>query len=359
MQSEKSPYFSVVMPVYGVEKYIKNAMKSVLNQTFTDLELIMVNDCTPDKSMEIAEAYAKEDERIKIVHHEKNQGAGMTRNTGTKYAKGKYIWYMDPDDYVVKDILEKVYDSLQKNPAQLVVFGLYEEYFEKSGEFSYRHELIPKEKYYRSSEELRKDIIYLEQQTLYGYPWNKVYDLEYLKSLQLEYGTETLLEDSIFNIQYCMEIETMNTLAIPAYHYGKRLENNQTNKFVPEYYEVHERKIEMLYRQYEHWGMLTLEVREILGALYARYIFSAIQRNCDKRAKMSYGKRKAWCKEVFQKQLFKELIPYGKAKESKSLQVLLVLLKKRMVNGSLIMGSIIYVVCTKMPILYSRVKSGR
>ena len=119
------PYFSVVMPTYGVDKYIGKAIESIQNQTYSNWELIIVNDCTPDKSAEIATGYAKQDSRIEVVHHEKNRGLSAARNTGIEHAKGEYIWFMDPDDFVDIDVLEKVYASIQKNPAEIIVFGLH------------------------------------------------------------------------------------------------------------------------------------------------------------------------------------------------------------------------------------------
>lgn len=353
------PFFSIVMPAYNVEKYIKKAIESVQKQTFADWELIVVDDCTPDKSAEIAEKFAEADERIKVIHHEVNKGLSPARNTGEKAACGKYIWFMDSDDYVDDDLLEKVYRSLEKNPAKLVVFGLKEEYFDKDGNFGYSHMVCPKEGYYAEKESLRKEMIYLEQATLYGYAWNKFYELEYLRSIGIQYENVKLIEDILFNVKYCMDIDSMNMLDIAPYHYQKRLDNSLTNKFVPDYYELHKRRIELIFRQYQYWKMCTLEVKRILGSLYGRYILSALQRNCDKRAKMTHGMRRRWCKEVFSQKLFQELIPDAGSDESKTLQIALKMMKTKSVSLCLLMGRVIYIAREKMPLVYSKVKSGR
>ena len=122
------PFFTVVMPAYGVEKYLKKAVDSIRHQTFSDWELIIVEDGSPDRTGELAERLAGKDSRIRAVHHEKNKGLSQARNTGIAQARGKYIWFMDPDDFVDEDLLEKVWNSFQENPARLAVFGHREEY---------------------------------------------------------------------------------------------------------------------------------------------------------------------------------------------------------------------------------------
>ena len=353
------PYFSVVMPTYGVDKYIGKAIESIQNQTYSNWELIIVNDCTPDKSAEIATGYAKQDSRIEVVHHEKNRGLSAARNTGIEHAKGEYIWFMDPDDFVDIDVLEKVYASIQKNPAEIIVFGLHEEYYDKNGALKYTHTICPNERLFTKQEELRKEIIYLEQQTLYGYAWNKIYQLEYLRDLRLKYTDVKLIEDIKFNVEFCMDIQRMNILAIAPYHYAKRMEGNLTNKFVPNYFSLHKERIDMIFHQYIYWNLCTEEVRKILGALYGRYILSALQRNCDPRANMTHAERYMWCRGLFQEGLFNDLIPSAKAVDSKSLSLALFFLRWKKSILCLMMGRGIYIAREKMPMLYSKIKSER
>lgn len=353
------PFFSIVMPAYGVERYIERAINSIVEQTFSDWELIVVDDCTPDKSGEIAASIAQNDARIRVVRHEENRGLSAARNTGLKAASGKYIWFMDSDDYVERELLYIAHRSVLENPAQLIVFGLLEEYFDRKGAFSYSHEVKPKEGYFSDKESLRKEIIYLEQATLYGYAWNKLYDLEYLRSLNLKYEKVTLIEDIIFNIKFCMDIESMNLIPDALYHYQKRLDDSLTNKFVPDYYVLHKRRIEMLYEQYRYWDLCTDTVKEILGSLYVRYILSALQRNCDKRSKMTHTERYKWCRGLFGQELFNTLIPFAKTSESRSLKAAILILRRKNTMWCLAMGRMIYAVKGRLPMLYTKVKSGR
>ena len=104
---------SVVIPVYNVEKYLKRCVESVVNQTYKNLEIILVDDGSPDECPQICDKLSKEDERIKVIH-KSNQGLGMARNTGIENATGKYICFFDSDDYVELTTIEKSYDSIKK-----------------------------------------------------------------------------------------------------------------------------------------------------------------------------------------------------------------------------------------------------
>lgn len=359
MSERIKPYFSIVMPAYGVEKYIEKAIKSIQKQTYTDWELIVVDDCTPDKSAKLAQRFAEKDERIRVIHHEKNQGLSLARNSGLKEARGEYIWFMDPDDYVDGDVLSKVKDSLEKNPAEVVLFGLVEEYYDRRGKLEYTHTICPQEKLYDRQEELRKAVIYLERQTLYGYAWNKIYHLGYIRQMRFQYENVTLIEDFLFNVKYFMDIKRLNILGIAPYHYAKRLCANLTNKFVPEYFALHRQRIELLFDQHAYWNLCTKEVREILGSLYGRYILSALERNCDKRSGMKHTQRYLWCRGLFSQGLFNELIPAAKAEDSRILAFALIFLRWKKTLLCLAMGRTIYVIRKGFPMVYSKAKSGR
>lgn len=91
---------SVVIPLYNTEKFIRQCVDSVLAQTLTNIEVIIVNDCSTDNGSALCEELYRHNDRVKIIHHEKNAGLGSTRDTGTSYATGRYIDYVDSDDHL-------------------------------------------------------------------------------------------------------------------------------------------------------------------------------------------------------------------------------------------------------------------
>ena len=122
---------SVIMPVYKVEEYVGKAIESIQAQTLKDWEFLIVDDGTPDKSGEICDAYAAEDERIHVIHKE-NGGAPSARNTAIEIAKGEYMYFMDSDDWAEPTMLEDMYKLAKRDNAQLVVAGFFiDTYYDK------------------------------------------------------------------------------------------------------------------------------------------------------------------------------------------------------------------------------------
>ncbi len=122
---------SCVIPLYNSEKYIERCLDSVLQQTFKDFEVIIVNDGSTDKSFEIASKYIGLDPRIKIISQE-NQGLSISRNNGTKIAKGDYIFYLDSDDEITKDAFSSVYNRMMENKVDILIFNYAKVYSNRS-----------------------------------------------------------------------------------------------------------------------------------------------------------------------------------------------------------------------------------
>ena len=118
-----NPVFSIIIPVYNVEQYLEQCLDSVLNQTFTDFEVLCVDDCGTDNSAQILKVYAQKDKRIKIIKHEKNKRQGGARNTALKVAKGKYIFCIDSDDWAETNALEILYNEFQTKNTTSIWFN--------------------------------------------------------------------------------------------------------------------------------------------------------------------------------------------------------------------------------------------
>ncbi len=301
-----APFISIVMPVYNVEKYIEKSIQSVLSQTFTDFELLLVDDCSPDNSGKICDDFAKMDERIKVVHLEKNSGVAVARNTVMIPACGEYLCFLDSDDYFDENMLETLAKSVKENPAQAVIFGMIEEYYNDKGMLKGTKTVSCDEKIIRNKKELREEILKLEAEDLYGYPCNKMYNVSYLKETKAVFPKMRFNEDIIFNIDFFMNAQSCNLLNFAPYHYVKRT-GSTTGSFIPTYYQDIMVKIDRLYSQLGYWGMHSEENLEFLAMRYTRYLFSALERNCDKRSKMSHKERKNFFKEVLETERYKNL----------------------------------------------------
>lgn len=297
------------MPVYNVEKYIEKSIQSVLAQTFTDFELLLVDDCSPDDSGKICDAFAKMDKRIKVVHLEKNRGVAVARNTVMIPASGQYLCFLDSDDYFDSDMLEILANSVRKHPAQAVIFGMVEEYYNDKGVLKSTKTVACDEKIIRNQRELREEILNLEAMDLYGYPCNKMYNVDYLKETKAVFPKMRFNEDIIFNIDFFMNAHSCNLLSFAPYHYVKHT-GSTTGGFIPTYYQDIMVKIDRLYSQLDYWEMHSKENLEFLALRYTRYLFSALERNCDKRSEMSHIERKKFFKEVLETERYKNLSKY-------------------------------------------------
>lgn len=131
-----SPAVSVIIPVYNSEKYLKNSVESVLGQTFSGFECILVEDCSTDNSAALCDKYAKKDGRVRVIHNRENQGSSVSRKTGLDAASGEYIQFIDSDDWVEKTMLEKLLAFAVTSGSDLVWADFYE------AEDEYRKQII-------------------------------------------------------------------------------------------------------------------------------------------------------------------------------------------------------------------------
>ncbi|MBR3627660.1 MAG: glycosyltransferase, partial [Elusimicrobia bacterium] len=116
---------SVIIPIYNVEKYLKQCLDSVINQTFKDIEIICINDSSTDKSLQIIKEYQQKDNRIILIDLKENKGVSNARNEGLKIAKCKYITFVDPDDWTDKDYVKTLYDNMIKYDYDIIGIGFY------------------------------------------------------------------------------------------------------------------------------------------------------------------------------------------------------------------------------------------
>ncbi len=299
-----APEISIIMPVYKTEKYLEKSIRTALDQTYRDFELILVNDCSPDNCGGICDKYAQMDSRVKVIHLEKNGGVSNARNTAMKTARGKYLCFFDSDDYFDNNLLEILMKSMTENPAQVVIFGLLEEFLNRDGEIVRTRKNAPENKVLKNKKELREELLRLETKDLYGYPCNKMYDLEYLRRTKAKFPQMKFNEDVIFNIDFFMDAETCNTLSVAPYHYVKH-NKSKTGSYIPTYYEDIMKKVDRMYSQLQYWNMATDENLQLLALRYTRYFFSAFERVCDSRANMNGKQRKEFFKKAVNGERFK------------------------------------------------------
>ena len=157
---EGNPLVSVIVPVYKVEQYVKLCVDSILAQTFQDFEIILVDDASPDGSVALCQKLYGDNAKVKFVRHEKNLGLGAARNTGMKHAVGKYVYFVDSDDLILPDALEKFFNAAEKTNADVVhATGWYALYQDEPAPFR-QEDLEPGSDDYTREGFLPTDLIY-------------------------------------------------------------------------------------------------------------------------------------------------------------------------------------------------------
>jgi glycosyltransferase involved in cell wall biosynthesis len=139
------PFFSIIVPVYKVEEYLSECIDSVLMQSFLDYELILVDDCSPDKCGQICDEYSNLDKRIKVIHLQKNKGLSAARNAGMEVASGKYWTFLDSDDYWSRDILSELHTIFSNEKDLDAVRGRFQDFDSQSRKIGKTSVLLPSE----------------------------------------------------------------------------------------------------------------------------------------------------------------------------------------------------------------------
>ncbi|MBF7067372.1 glycosyltransferase family 2 protein [Campylobacter volucris] len=216
---------SIILPTYNVEKYIARALDSCINQTYKNIEIIVVDDCGSDKSIDIAKEYASKDERIKIIHNKENLKLLRARYEGVKVANSPYIMFLDPDDYLELNACEECANNFSKN-MDLLCFNHFILKQSKVQNQFFDNFFLNKEKYF---------IFLLKQLPNYQWSaWGKIFKKEIL--IQIFYKIEnkfgdiklTMAEDAVLYMYYLNYAEQIITLSKCFYIYNCNNANAST-----------------------------------------------------------------------------------------------------------------------------------
>lgn len=221
---------SVIVPVYNVEQYLDQCLESITEQTYKNLEIILVDDGSPDNCPKICDNWKEKDSRIKVIHKE-NAGLGMARKTGFEAVTGEFVFFFDSDDYVAEDLVERCVFTALKHKADTVAYG--------------RNEVYPDGRI-KSSQNIFKEQIYeadavknvfLPKLFDYGLgcgvsQWSKMFSVGIIKDNNINFSSERdiISEDSIFSLEYFSNAFKVVLISDKLYYYRKN-EKSLTHKF--------------------------------------------------------------------------------------------------------------------------------
>lgn len=203
------PVVSIIIPVYKVEKYLRRCLDCLVNQTFADWQAICIDDGSPDKSPAILDEYAAKDARFMVVHKQ-NAGVSAARNDGIKLARGKYIQFLDADDWLDTEYLEKMISIADKYMADMVVSG-----FVSDNKYT-KPIIYTKEKLGRTiTEKLRYTYALTD-----SYVWRYLFSADFIKNNNLQFNTNLIAqEDTLFVLDAIERAQFIVTVPGVSYHY--------------------------------------------------------------------------------------------------------------------------------------------
>ena len=214
--AEKTPELSIIVPIYKVEKYLDECIQSILHQTFTDLELILVDDGSPDACPQMCDAIAEQDSRVRVIH-QKNGGLSAARNTGIEAARGNWLGFVDSDDFVAPDFYEKLYNAAVNADADCAVCSV--QLIHEDGS---RMDTPPQWKVYGggyTGEDILKTITW-QNNAPYLVAWNKLYRREVFRTLRYPVGR--INEDGFVFAELFDTIKKVACVEQPLYFYRRR-----------------------------------------------------------------------------------------------------------------------------------------
>lgn len=263
---------SVIMPVYKVEDYVAKAIESILTQTFTEFEFLIVDDGTPDRSGEICDEFAEKDSRIHVIHKE-NGGAPSARNTAIDIAKGKYVYFLDSDDWAEPEMLADMYALAEKNEAHLVVCGYFiDTYY---GDRYISEKIFVDDRIYTDARAFREESYrYFDRNMLYT-PWNKLYRMDLIKNYKLRFP-DTLWDDFPFNLSYLAHVERVVFSTNAYYHFIRARAESETSAYRADMYEKREEEQGWMEALYKEWGVDNEGTKEMVARRYIERMIGCI-----------------------------------------------------------------------------------
>lgn len=229
--SQEKALISIIIPVYKVEKYLEKCIQSVINQTYENLQIILVDDGSPDNCGKICDEYAKKDHRIEVIH-KSNGGLSDARNKGLEIAKGEYIGFVDSDDYIEADMYEVLYNLLKQYNADVSICNFYTVSQEKIAIKNADNGI----KEYNRIEILKEILL---DNNIQSYAWNKLYKKELFDEIKYPVGKK--YEDigtTFYLLEKCNKVVVTGK---PEYYYINRQDsivNNVTETTITDYIEL-------------------------------------------------------------------------------------------------------------------------
>ena len=268
---------SIVVPVYKVEQYLDQCVQSIRNQTWKELEIILVDDGSPDQCGEMCEGYKAQDQRI-VVIHKPNGGLGDARNEGAKAARGKYLLFVDSDDHIAEDLVEKTIKAARETDSDIVLFDYY---YVENGKTERRSYDIPPGRALNLADE--KELLLAPPAS-----WIKLFCREFYEKAGIIFPTGIYYEDLATTPQLLLEADRIVYLDEPLYYYVNRRGSIMGSKDYERNCRDIVRVLNRVIRYYKEKGMYGRYKDELEYLAFLNVYFEPSKRMALSRAEKTY-----------------------------------------------------------------------
>lgn len=325
---------SVVVPVYNVERYLNRCVESIVNQTYHDLEILLIDDGSPDNCPRMCDEWAQKDSRIKVIH-KKNEGLGMARNTGIEYAMGEYICFFDSDDYVSTSTIEDAYNSAKLYSSDMVCFGMYR--VDSSGQVTEKKLPNSNRELYINQEIQNEFLLRITDfSSKTGLKWNipmsaccKLYSMNLIREKGWKFASERdiISEDFYSILKLCGYAKRISVLPKALYYYCEN-SSSLTQAYRPDRFEKVCRFYEETVRLCKDLGYRR-EVLENLADIYLSFVIAALKQ--ENRTRHAWKERRKDIKAILDNNLLQSALEerYGKCVSIKK-EILFWAMRKKM-----------------------------
>lgn len=297
---------SIIVPVYNSEKYLDKCLECLVGQTYSNLEIILVDDGSTDSSLVICKKFQKSDSRIKIIE-KKNEGAGAARNAGLSHASGELIMFIDSDDWIELEMLEHLHGLMMEHRADLAVCNYFIENPDGSNRVCYSMQLdqSPFE-----TEKVQKCIYLLDSQGKLAYLWNRMYRRSIIQENNLKFDNFfTTGQDLDFNLKYLYHVRKCVISDEPYYHYIKHGTGSLCARYKKNLYAIVSELSRRRYEIYRKFGMLEDEnLFHLYAKTHVEYLATCIPNMFRQNTCLSRTEKRDQLAEIFRDEKLKAYI---------------------------------------------------
>lgn len=358
-----SPLVSVIIPAYNVEAYVETAVRSVLDQTLSNIEVIVVDDGSRDGTGAILDRMAAEDPRLTALHV-KNGGAPAARNLAIDRAHGRYIVFVDADDECAPRMLETLYNLMERDGCELAVSGFeivtttgYGN-GEDSGDNTYVEVKQVPGGTYRTAEEFHHASPELFDNNMLYPPWNKMFLASRLNDLDIRFR-DVFWDDFPFVLDYIRDVERVSVTSEPLYRFFRRRADSETARYRDGVFEKRETENEWMRELYAHWDMAEDAVAdEMMSRRYIERLVGCVANECSPKNPKSFGQKRAKVAEMLASPAVRPALASARPHSTK-MKLMLVPYRMNSATLCLLSGMFIEWVRGAAPTLFAKLKATR